>query len=64
MAPSGDVTRDGAVDVGDAILTLRAIVGAEALSAEGEIAGDLNRNAQIEIGDAVLILRRAVGLTG
>ena len=64
MRPSGDVTRDGAVDVLDAALTLRAIVGSEALPAEGEIAGDLNGNARIEIGDTVLILRRAVGLAG
>ena len=58
----GDVNGNGSVDVGDAILTLRASVGLITLTAAQQLRADMNRNGTPEIADAVAILRLSVGL--
>jgi len=58
----GDVNEDGVVDVGDAILVLRSIVGLTTLNARQIKAADVNGDGVVDVGDAILILRRIVGL--
>lgn len=58
----GSVKGDGKVDVGDAILVLRSIVGLSNLDLLQETAADVNGDGRIDVGDAILILRRIVGL--
>ncbi len=59
----GDVNDDGAIDVGDAILVLRHIVGLNILQprqlAAAKVSGGQD---QVDVGDAILILRHIVGL--
>lgn len=65
----GDINGDGRIDVGDAILLLRYIVGLNDL--ELDQIGRANVNASfdtagsptLDVGDAILVLRRIVGLT-
>ncbi len=58
----GNVNGDQGIDVGDAILVLRHIVGLVALNADQQEAADVNLNGNVEVGDAILILRHIVGL--
>lgn len=58
----GDVNNDGKVNVGDATVLLRYIVG---LCTADEIclpAADVNESGMINVGDATLLLRVIVGL--
>ena len=58
----GDANRDGDVNVGDAILVLRYIVGLETLDGPGWHAADVNGDNDVNVGDAIAILRWIVGL--
>lgn len=62
VALRGDVNLDKKVDVGDAIIVLRNIVGLVQLTESQETIGDMNKDGKIDVGDAILILRRIVGL--
>ena len=62
----GDVNGDGLVDVGDAILVLRHIVGLVNIEneygAEAIVRANVNGDGDVDVGDAILILRYIVGL--
>ncbi len=64
----GDVNGDGVVDVRDAILVLRHIVGLEELKGKqlesANVSGQFDEvnNPIVGLGDAILILRHAVGI--
>lgn len=58
----GDVNGNGTVEVGDAILAMRAAMNLIELDETQQLAGDVNENGAVEVGDAVSILRFAMGL--
>ena len=58
----GSVKCEGSINVGDAILLLRHIVGLTVLEPLQQVAGDVNGDRKIDVADAILILRRIVGL--
>ena len=58
----GDVNGDGAVNAIDAMLALRASVGAVELSAEQKIVADVDGNGSVNSTDAVTILRYGIGM--
>jgi hypothetical protein len=58
----GDVNLDSYVNVGDAILLLRNIVGLAELYPPQKVAGEVSGDGLINVGDAILILRYIVGL--
>lgn len=60
--PSGDINGDGAVNVGDAIMLLRSIVGLLTLTPRQVAAADVCADGKIDVGDAITILRYIVGL--
>lgn len=60
--PLGDVDGQGQINVGDAILALRHIVGLTELEPWQIAVADVDRNGRIDVGDAILILRYIVGL--
>ncbi|NLI70908.1 MAG: copper amine oxidase [Firmicutes bacterium] len=61
---AGDVSGDGVVNVFDAILVLRHVVGLGTLSDEEEARADLNGDGKVDVSDAIAILRHVVGLDG
>jgi hypothetical protein len=73
--PDGDVaplgSRDGMVNVGDALVALRFALGLETPTSEDTIHGDVapldvenkpNPDGVINVGDALVILRKALGI--
>jgi hypothetical protein len=58
----GDANGDGNINVGDAILVLRSIVGLAQLDANQDSAADVNKDGKVNVSDAILILRYIVGL--
>ena len=58
----GDINEDGKINVSDAILILRHIVGLTTLVGNELIAADVNHDFEINVSDAILILRYIVGL--
>jgi sugar lactone lactonase YvrE len=58
----GDVTGDQLVNVQDAVLEMRAIVGLATFNQTQTLAGDYDVNGKISIQDVILILLRAVGI--
>ena len=62
LCTPGDVTTDGSVDVADAILVLRSVVGLATLNPLQECNADADGNGTVDSGDAVRILRTVVGL--
>ncbi|HOL17882.1 MAG TPA: dockerin type I domain-containing protein, partial [Bacillota bacterium] len=58
----GDVDQSGRVDVADAILVLRQIVGLVELTPSQEQSADVNLDGTVNVADAILILRFIVGL--
>ena len=60
----GDVNGNGEVEVGDAVLILRSVVGIEVLTPEQAGRADLDKNQLVQVTDAVAILRQVVGLGG
>ena len=59
----GDVNGDGFVNVSDAIIVLRYVVGIHEFENEGAaLAADVNHDTQINVEDAIKILRYIVGL--
>jgi len=58
----GDITGDGVVDSGDALLALRIAIGELIPTELQKLAGDLNGDRKIDSADVVMILRKAVGL--
>ena len=59
---TGDVSGDGIIDVGDAMLTLQNIVGLVNLASNQLEAADTSKDEVVDVGDAILILRYIVGL--
>ncbi|SHJ92524.1 SpoIID/LytB domain protein [Anaerobranca californiensis DSM 14826] len=57
----GDVNGDGVVNVSDAIIILKYIVGDHPKSDLLYAAGDVNGDGRIDVSDAILILQRTVG---
>jgi alpha-tubulin suppressor-like RCC1 family protein len=68
--PKGDLTQNGAVDIGDALRALRIIVGFVPQTADDLILGDVTPlingdivpDGRIDLTDALQILRKIVGL--
>ncbi len=68
--PSGDFNGDGSVDISDALLMLKASIGARKLSSTEQVRADVapqqtgkpNPDGKIDLSDALLVLRRAMGL--
>ena len=62
----GDVNGDGNIDIADAILILRDIIGminiVEQYGPEGFIRADVSGDGSLDVGDAILILRYIVGI--
>ncbi len=58
----GDINCDGVIDVSDAIMVLRRIVGLIHFTPAQEETADMNNNGVIDVGDAIMILRIIVGL--
>jgi hypothetical protein len=58
----GDVNGDGEVNVQDAILALRSLVGLTSLSAAQGAAGDMNGDGKVRIQDVNALLRKALGV--
>jgi hypothetical protein len=58
----GDVTGDGIVDVGDAVVALRAAVGLAALTPEQSRRADASGDGDVTPADVSLILRQAAGI--
>ena len=58
----GDIDGSGEVNVGDAILVLRGIVGLIELNPEQLEAADVSGSNGVDVSDAILILRYIVGL--
>jgi len=67
---NGDVSRDGSVDLSDALLTLRYTVGAEEPGAAQRLRADVAPlvngvpapNGSVDVADALTILRKVVAL--
>ena len=62
----GDVSNDGRVDIGDAILALKQIVGLTVLDekalARARVSGHVLEDGNLSIRDVILVLRYIVGL--
>lgn len=58
----GDIDANGKIDVADAILVLRGVVGLLTFEPRAEMAADVNNDGRIDVADAILILRKIVGL--
>lgn len=58
----GDVNGNGKIEVGDAIILLRHIVGLNTLTGPYELAGKVNGEQKISVSDAISILRYIVQL--
>ena len=58
----GDVNGDSFINVGDAILVLRSIVGLASFEPYQALIADVNGDGNVNVGDAILILRYIVGL--
>ena len=59
---AGDLNGDGTVNVADAIILLRSIVGLVTLDPPQLLAADVNLDGVVNVADAVVILRYVVGL--
>jgi WD40 repeat protein len=57
----GDLNGDGRVNVQDATIALRVIVGLSTATPAQKAAGDVNHDGEMSVADAILILHRAVG---
>ena len=60
-ATLGDVDGDERIMVGDAVLVLQAVVGAETLDTKQTAAADVDKDGRVMVGDAVAILQYVVG---
>ena len=58
----GDLTGDGLINAGDAVLVLRYVADLTTLTSQQVQAGDVTGDGTINAGDAVMILRFAAGL--
>jgi hypothetical protein len=58
----GDVNGNGRVEVGDAIMVLKAALQLITLDSAALIRADVTGNGRVEVTDAVAVLQRAVGL--
>lgn len=56
----GDVSRDGSVDVGDAVLILRNVVGLAVLDSGQAALADMDGDEIVTVTDAVRVLQKAV----
>jgi hypothetical protein len=59
---TGDLNGDGKVNIQDATLGLRIVVGTVVPTDEQKAAGDMNGDGKIDVRDVTLILKKAVGL--
>ncbi len=70
LAHTGDINGDGVIDIVDALLALKATVGAIQLSAAEVTRGDVGPlvsnvsvgDGKIDIEDSILLLRKSIGL--
>ena len=60
---AGDVNFDSRVDIVDAIIINKAVLGKETLTALQNKAADINRDGKVDSSDALEILKQVVGLT-
>ena len=60
---AGDVNFDSRVDIVDAIIINKAVLGKETLTAMQNKAADINRDGKVDSSDALEILKQVVGLT-
>jgi peptidylprolyl isomerase len=58
----GTVSYDDGINITDAVLLLKQIVGLASLAGNNAIAADANQDGQINISDAVAVLKHIVGL--
>lgn len=58
----GDADGNGAVDVQDALMVLRAAMSIISLSGDAAYAADVNGDGSVTVNDALQILRKAMGL--
>ena len=58
----GDCDNDGSIDITDALIALRHVLGLSELTGNQLLAADADGNGTVEIADALLILRRALEL--
>ena len=58
----GDVTRDGELNITDALLIMRNVAGTESFSELQERLGDANLSGNVEIGDALYLMRLITGM--
>jgi hypothetical protein len=64
LAPAdGDVNKDGRVNIADATLALRHVVGLIVLTQAQIYSADLNGDRKLTMADVQLILRKALGIT-
>ena len=61
-APDGDINGDGAVDVRDALLTLRSAVGLQVVGPRDVERVDFNGNGRVDVSDCLVVLQIAVGI--
>jgi len=59
---TGDVTGDGRVTIGDAMLILRWVLEGAGYPDIQRLDADYNSNGRADIGDAVLCMRKALGV--
>lgn len=59
---TGDISNNGKVELGDALLILQAAVGSIKLTASQSVYADMNKDGRVDVGDAILILAKVVGL--
>ena len=57
----GDMNFDCAVDMTDALLSMRAVLNGEELGISGSYVADVNRDSSIDLADSVSIIRAALG---
>lgn len=60
----GDVNRDGTIDVNDAVMVMRYVLGLRELSDLERLLADVNGDGQINVQDVSLLMRRSLGLIG
>ena len=58
----GDTDGDGSITVSDALLAMRAAIGAINLDAAAALRADMDGNGSVSAADALAILRLALGL--
>ena len=58
----GDINDDGAIDVNDALLTLKIAAGVITPTPEQMVRADIDANGVVDVNDALKVLKRAAGV--